>query len=206
MSAPKAGSRARARDERGGEATERIGWGGCGELVSGYRGSSRSHYQHRTRTGEGVANWCPGTVGRLGHPTTNYVRERIGPGGRSPTGVRMSRSRLDHTPPNYVRERIGWGGCGEVVSGGRAVVVFTRPPYTYESDSARDDVAQLMPGGRAVVSVTPWPASSHLRQARPTCCCSSCGSGPTFFSTRQHRLRTCPRSSKTPSSTTGCPR
>ena len=34
---PEAASRARARDERGSDATERIGWGGRGQVVSGCR-------------------------------------------------------------------------------------------------------------------------------------------------------------------------
>ena len=46
VSAPEACSRARARDERGGEVTERIGWGGCG------------------------GNWCPDVTGRVGHIIT----------------------------------------------------------------------------------------------------------------------------------------
>ena len=58
--APQADSRARARDERGGEATERIGWGGCGGTwYPAVAASSRPHAHSHTRSesvGEGVVH------------------------------------------------------------------------------------------------------------------------------------------------------
>ena len=84
MSAPEAGSRARARDERGSAATERIGWGGCGRLVSGYRGSSRLHdHQRRIESArEGVAENCvrvPWVVSVTRSPKT-HASESAGEG------------------------------------------------------------------------------------------------------------------------------
>ena len=98
VSAPKAGSRARARDERGGEATERIGWGGCGEVVSGCRGVvvfTRPPYTYESESARddvavtGVR--VPWVVSVTSPTSYTYW------GGRGPTGARLSRSRLGHT-------------------------------------------------------------------------------------------------------------
>ena len=157
MSTPKAGSRARARDERVAPGDERIGWGGCGPI--------------------GVRR----LYGRVGCTiTATYVL-----GGCGPIGVRVSQSRrIDHKPTNCVRERIGWGGCGQLVSGCRRVVSVTQSlPQTYgigrrgrgrptsdESVERRvrpNDVHTGLPGGDDTVEpVRTSRARLHVRIAR----------------------------------------
>jgi hypothetical protein len=104
--APQADSRARARDERGGEATERIGWGGCGgNWCPVVAASSRPHaHSHRRieSVGEGVA-----VLGarlsqrRLVHiPTTTHAANRLGREwpNVSPEAVRSSYGRISRKP------------------------------------------------------------------------------------------------------------
>ena len=103
---PKACPRARARDERGSEATERIGWGGCGAVI-GVRQSR-------------VVSIIPST------PTY-----RIGWGGCGAViGARQSQV-VSIIPPTPTY-RISWGGCGAVI-GVRVsqVVLLTQPTSTY---------------------------------------------------------------------------
>ena len=72
---PQAGSRARARDERGSAATERIGWGGRG------------------------GNWCP-AIAESSCPCSHF-HERIELVGEEVMvrSARVSRNRLGHTDP-----------------------------------------------------------------------------------------------------------
>ena len=78
--------RARARDERGSEATERIGWGGCGEVVSG----------------------CCAVVLVVQILPHTY---RIGWGGCGEVVSGCCAVAFVTDLPTYTY-RIGWGGCG----------------------------------------------------------------------------------------------
>ena len=68
-------SRARARDERGSEATERIGWGGCGKGAPGRHRSSRTqnHQQHTESATEDVAEDVPGSRPIVPYGTPDHV-------------------------------------------------------------------------------------------------------------------------------------
>ena len=80
------------------QATTRIGWGGCGQLVSGCRRGIVSNTNPPTAytsesAGEGVANWCPGVARSCWVHYHRYTRI----GRVWPTGVRRSRGRRVHT-------------------------------------------------------------------------------------------------------------
>ena len=125
-------SRARARDERESEATERIGWGGCGKGAPGCYRSSRTqnHQQHTESAGEGVANECPGAAKSYGSRThqqriqsaTEDVAEDV-PGSRPivPCGT------LDHVGCDLVNANTRAHGSRPTSSPAASLTSFATP-------------------------------------------------------------------------------
>jgi len=113
-------SRARARDERVAPGDERIGWGGCGQLVPG----------------------CRRVVVSITNPPTAHVSESAGEGVAQLVSGGCTVVSVALSPP-----RTYWEGVAQLVSGCRRVVVsITNPPTAYVSESAGEGVANWCPG------------------------------------------------------------
>ena len=147
-------SRARARDERGSEATERIGWGGCGKGAPGCHRSSRSHnhHQHIESAGEGVAKGRPAVTGHLVHKTTSNIQNRP---------QRTSLKMCPGVAQSYRMERpITLDATYSMRTPGCTVPV-PRPPQPRRSRRSRRPRARLTPTGRSPERATAGDGVAH---------------------------------------------
>ena len=111
------------------------------------RGMSEGAQRPSESAGEGVADWCPGTVGRLGYTITNDVSNRPGRGWRR--SVRLSQV-VSVPRPLSRAYGIDRGERDHVVSSYRAVVfghVFRPMRSTWER----------VDGKHPSVTASSWP-------------------------------------------------